>query len=85
MGAIYLDYRLVHDFNALVGYYNPGMRDDYRASRYRKLANTTEKDFFNYRAYPRIDIDSMELEWYVSNDVYKEYTNGTKYVTSLSK
>ena len=85
MGAMYFDYRVVHEFNTLVGMYNPGMREGYRASRYRKLANNAEKDYFNYRAYPHIDLDSMELEWYVSNDMYKEYTNGTKYVTSLSK
>ena len=84
MGANYLDFRLVIEFNTLVQNYNPGMRDANRKSRYRKLTTHEEKDYFNYRAYPLIDLDSMELEWYVSNDLYKEYTAGVKHVTGLN-
>ena len=84
LGANYLDFKLVEEFNKLVCTFNKGMSDTYRNAQYRKLVTNAEKDFFNFKAYPRIDY-SMELEWYVSNDTYKEYTNGVKYVSNLGK
>ena len=71
MGVDYQDPVVVQEFNTTVTYFNPGMRDGQREQYYTKI-QPHERPFFNYRGYPRIDIDTYELEWYVSNDVYAE-------------
>ncbi len=73
VGARYMDDIVVHDFNKVVGIFNPSMRD-------ANMANSTtmvkvpiaELQYFNSMGYPRIHPDTKELEWYVP---IAEYNN----------
>lgn len=71
MGFTYYDPMLVFEFNWLVEHYNSRMKgtDQQRLQTMVKL-KPSEKEFFNYRAYPRINENTMELEWWVSASYY---------------
>lgn len=71
MGMIYYDPILIKEFNRLMVMYNNGMADAYRPTLYHKLT-VQEKPLFNYMGYPRIDPDTMELEWWVTNEMYNQ-------------
>lgn len=62
MGAEYDDPILYAEFNATVAAFNTGMWD--RASNYRKLSKQ-EIIAYNYEGYPWINMDTLELEWWV--------------------
>ena len=71
-GARYNDPIMVHEFNKIVGTFNPDMRsgtDGFPIGRVIQLL-PSELPFFNNRGYPRIDPDSMELQWFVSEGEY---------------
>lgn len=73
-GARYQDPIIVSDFNTVVTIFNPDMQADSSTGEVpgmRKL-KPSELTMFNNRGYPRIDPDTMELMWYVSNDDYNE-------------
>lgn len=60
---------LVKEFNDSIQIFNGGMRDGVREGRMFKL----EKDIthlFKYKAYPRIEPNTYELEWWVDSFVY---------------
>lgn len=73
IGAMYQDPILVHEFNKLVGIFNPSMRPGAYTG---KLGNTVTKiptaalGLFNNRGYPRIDPNTYELEWYMPTSEY---------------
>ena len=82
VGAQYNDPILLDEFNRLVAIYNKdlrilgvenGGRDNkiVGANRYKKLT-IGERRLFNYCAYPLINEQTYELEWWVPIDVYKK-------------
>lgn len=76
-GARYNDPIQVYEFNKIVGTFNPDMRsgsDGFPIGQVVQLA-PTELPFFNNRGYPRIDPDSMELQWFVSEGEYNAVAN----------
>lgn len=74
VGFCYQDPILVYEFNQVVGIFNPDMEDDGTSNapylRNMVLLKQSELDIFNNRGYPRIDPDTMELQWYVSPEEY---------------
>ncbi len=71
-GWIYNDPILVIEFNSLVAEFNPSMSNRFRDTQMVKLRDE-EKDYFNFRSYPRISEDgNMELEWWVNKHLYLE-------------
>ncbi len=84
MGAIYQDDILVHEFNKTVGYFNADMRDSVRKTRYTKIP-TEYLILFNHRGYPRIDINTYELEWWIDKETYKSVIANVKYKPESSK
>lgn len=75
MGKTTYDYILVYEFNTLGEIFNPMMKEENRESVMVKLMQH-EKQYFNTKAYPRINPASMELEWWVPNTVYNHYKSG---------
>lgn len=71
IGAIYNDDILIDEFNETVFTFNESMSDRYRAQYYRKI-KMDEIIAFNNRGYPRINPETMELEWWVSAQDYQE-------------
>lgn len=65
MGAEYNDPILYHEFNDTVQFFNPGMRDDRRGATYIKLKPSQQNEF-GFWGYPRINLETLELEWWVS-------------------
>ena len=64
----------MYEFNKVVAIFNPDMADDGSnnppyLSRMIPLY-PSELHLFNNRGYPRINPDTMELQWYVYPDEY---------------
>ena len=78
MGAIYQDDILVHEFNKTVAYFNSSMSDRERTSKYIKIPSEY-LILFNHRGYPRIDIKTYELEWWIDKETYKTVISQVKY------
>ena len=55
------------EFNELVISFNPSMADDRREASMVKLKNI-ELDENNYNGYPRIDLTTNELQWWISKE-----------------
>ena len=88
MGAQYQDDILIYEFNRVVGLFNPGMAteafvDAYSrdtngqlvttpTNRYHKKVPMDALVIFNNRGYPRINPNTYELEWWVSNEDYEQ-------------
>lgn len=72
MGFTFYDYILIYEFNWLMNIFNPAMRgtDEDRGNNGMLKLLPREREYFNYRAYPRINEDSLELEWWVPESVY---------------
>jgi hypothetical protein len=89
MGARYNDPIIVHDFNKVVGIFNPNMRTDKLGqliypSNIKKIP-IEALAVFNNRGYARIDPDTNELEWYVSSEDYaREISNLKRHLDALS-
>lgn len=71
MGFTYYDYILIYEFNRVGELFNKAMRgsDQDREKMLVKLL-PHEREFFNNRAYPRINEETMELEWWVWAEFY---------------
>lgn len=73
VGAMYNDPILIDEFNKTVLMFNPNMSGlrAYKMHLSGSLPDTIAKvpqsilHLFNYRAYPFIDYETLELEWYV--------------------
>lgn len=74
-GVSTYDHMLVYEFNDLQQDFNPMMKDDARESMMHLLF-PWEKNYFNFRAYPRINPINMELEWWVPKDEYENIKAG---------
>lgn len=84
-GISYNDDIIIHEFNTLGEMFNPGLKDitfsttengtpianDKRSATYQKLS-IDEIGLFNFRGYPRIDLYTYELEWFVRKDEYRQ-------------
>lgn len=73
IGVDYQDPILIQEFNDIVQLFNRQMTDDQRAYNFVKL-KPGELSFFNYYGYPRIDPDTNEMEWWVTNEDYAVYS-----------
>lgn len=69
VGATYNDPILFKEFNETVIMGNSNMRDGVRDRFYKKLPHGLTP-VFNYKAYPRINIDTLEFEWWVDYETY---------------
>ena len=70
---MYNDPILMVEFNEVVTMFNPLMADNTRKTHYVKLS-LRERMFLNFKAYPRINIHTSELEWWTSKKNYATYT-----------
>ena len=70
LGFTFYDNILVYEFNKTVTMFNPGMSEDIRHLQYAKLDHR-DHEIFNYRAYPYINRQTLELEWYVPKELYQ--------------
>ncbi len=69
IGAQYQDDILIFEFNKIVGIFNPSMATKESLSIMKKVPISL-LNLFNNRGYPRIDPNTYELEWYVSQEDY---------------
>lgn len=75
-GGIYNDPILVKQFNKVVETFNSDMKEENRPNRMVKLAydsvvNNSSIIHFNTKGYPRINPDTMELEWWLDKEYFK--------------
>lgn len=73
MGVDYQDDILIKEFNETVMIFNRAMTDEMRPS-YMYKVDKTLLSLFNNRGYPRINPETMELEWWVPNYLYEQRT-----------
>lgn len=64
---------IIYSFNRTVSMFNSGMSDYHRGRAMLKIPYNL-LNFFNMRGYPRIDPESMELEWYIPKEAYQQYS-----------
>ncbi len=64
VGARFNTFKVADSFNGATVFFNPAMADGKREATYRKL-KPSEFLNFNYQAYPWINIETMEMEWWV--------------------
>ncbi len=69
-GSIVDDEILVWSFNRVVGAFNPSMRTETTREQNMVKIDREEMALFNCRAYPRIDPQTRELEWWVTQEYY---------------
>lgn len=82
-GAIYNDDILIDEFNKTTILHNATMADATRTGSYTKIPMAA-LDIFNNQGYPRINEETFELEWWVSNATYALYLpTYTKLVSAL--
>ena len=69
IGWIYNDYMLVSNFNNVVGVFNPDMRT---RNLERSMVRIPHEQlmYFKNRGYPRIDPNTMEMQWWISPGEY---------------
>lgn len=83
IGVNYLDPILVKEFNATVTMFNSEMSDGLRESFMTKISPRVDygnKEYYgktlgkalSHQMHPRIEPTSMELEWYVDNDLFEK-------------
>ena len=71
-GAMYRDPILMEEFNTVTCIFNNAMIGaDNREANFVKLS-VKERMWFNMEAIPWINLDTSELEWYVSKSRYNE-------------
>jgi len=74
-GALYHDDILMWEFNQCSEqWFNPAMADGTRETIFQKIP-IAELPIFNYRGYPRINLETYELEWWVRKDEYRQLTS----------
>lgn len=69
-GAIYKDPILMAEFNLTVQTFNMQMHDSLRP-RFLQMLKPNEVVLFNHFGYPRINLDTGHLEWWVYIEDYK--------------
>ena len=74
IGVMYNDPILIHEFNQVVGIFNPEMREDSRQNNMTYVPKRF-RHFFKNRGYPWINYDNHNLEWWVEKGVYERVMN----------
>lgn len=76
MGSITYNPLIAYEFNLLVKRWCKFMRDGYRGKEMIKLS-VAEKSYYNAMCTPLpfIDLETMELEWYIPAYLYDRYKN----------
>lgn len=74
IGAMYNDPILLDEFNHSVMMSNPKM--EFPHDHYVKITGD-ERKLFNFNGYPRVNLITNELEWWVDKELYKAYRRGT--------
>jgi hypothetical protein len=70
-GVLVNDPILIDQFNRVTSdYFNTQMHDKYRDSMMEKIPYDS-LFLFNYQGYPRIDPNTMELEWWIDKQTFK--------------
>lgn len=67
----YLDPIHFNEFNETVQMFNPEMADDVRDSYYTKIPYQYLR-MFNYKGYPRVNVLTNELEWWMNTAEYEQ-------------
>lgn len=70
-GAMYDDIWVVEAFNRTVASEYIKMDDSLRSNAMVKV-DVRERHIYNYWAYPRVDPQTMEFEWWVDKEIYKK-------------
>jgi hypothetical protein len=70
IGVCYNDPIIVYEFNKVVSVFNPSMADNVYKSVMQLIPRELDTNDFNNRGYPRIDPDTMELQFYVFKEDY---------------
>lgn len=81
-GMIAYDPKLIDDFNTVVEIFNPAMEDGYR-DNYMTMLSKMERRIYNFRCYPRIDPDTMEMQWWTPNDTYEALKDSKKFIEPI--
>ena len=73
MGGMYNDPRLKHEFNMSQCIFNPYLRKYYIEGETDSMIEVDDfmLKYFNYRAYPLIDIDTNKIKWLIPKDSKK--------------
>ena len=79
VGSKLNDELMMEAFNNVTKDHNPLMLDKTRSSTMKKLTKR-ERNFLQNVAYPYINMDTRELEWWVTNEVYKQNEYRMKFV-----
>jgi hypothetical protein len=69
-GAMYQDPILMREFNDVVEIFNPAMNPLYR-DKYMVKIPREKLHMYNYGGYPRIDMQTNELQWWDFRDSYE--------------
>lgn len=76
-GIIYNDPISLQEFNIAGELFNPALAEARKDSKGPLVyLNPTERHLFNYVGFPKINLRTNELEWYVDREVYAEYKKG---------
>lgn len=76
-GAIYNDYRLIQEFNNTVITFNDEMSDEKRGRSMVQI-HPDRLQYLNNQGYPRIDPNTLELQWYLEKAIYEKEVLGIK-------
>lgn len=68
-GSMYQDDILIDEFNRTGELFNPGLADGVREKEFIKIP-INALGIFNNRGYPRINMSTYELEWWINADEY---------------
>lgn len=74
LGAMYNDPIVLDEFNKTVQQQNPDMLNP--AAKYKQITSA-ERQLFNFNGYPLVDLNTNQLQWWVSNEQYETYRKGT--------
>lgn len=80
IGARPYDTINMKDFNTVVEIFNPNMREGRRQAAYEYIP-LAFRYIFNNKGYPRINLETSELEWWISRE---EYENGLRGIVDPS-
>lgn len=81
VGMDYNDPISIFEFNQATVMLNPGMADGTRDQFYIQVPYQI-LSFFNMRGYPRIDLKTMELQWFVPYAMFNAYATQLRDFTS---
>lgn len=81
-GVRYNDDLVAKNFNEVVCIFNPNMFDTVRPNAMTKVS-LASSNIFKHLCYPRIDMYTAELEWWVDNTVYSRFM--AKYLSSVTE